>query len=109
MKSAKDYAALHSELPDPADVQSPADLPKAIIFTNHVKTTQIISNRLRRRYRNLPPGSIDYLHAHRTAKAKRRVMKDFRRGKIKILVATEAAGMVYQFFLIFSEHVLTDI
>ncbi|KAK6996301.1 hypothetical protein R3P38DRAFT_2473656, partial [Favolaschia claudopus] len=68
------------------------DLPKGIIFTNHVKKTQVLCRHIRRLYPNLR-GAIDFLHAHRTAKAKRRVMKQFRKGKIKLLVSTEAVGM----------------
>ncbi|KAF7328216.1 Bloom syndrome [Mycena venus] len=64
-----------------------------IVFTNAVKKTQIIKSHIRRLYPNVPARAFDFLHAHRTAKAKRRVMRDFRRGKIKILVATEAGGM----------------
>ncbi|KAJ6449366.1 P-loop containing nucleoside triphosphate hydrolase protein [Mycena sanguinolenta] len=63
MDSGKDYGAVNKQLPKPSDAS------------------------------NVPAHAIDFLHAHRTAKAKRRVMRDFRRGKIKILVATEAAGM----------------
>ncbi|KAJ7512821.1 P-loop containing nucleoside triphosphate hydrolase protein, partial [Mycena galericulata] len=93
MNSAKDYGAVYTHLPDPSEVHSAKDLPKSAIFCNHVKKTQVLARLLRNRYAHLPRGTIDFLHAHRTAKAKRRVMKDFRRGKIKILVATEAAGM----------------
>ncbi|KAK6993268.1 P-loop containing nucleoside triphosphate hydrolase protein [Favolaschia claudopus] len=91
MNGGKDYSAVSNHLPDPKDVQSLDDLPQGIIFTNHVKT-QVLCRHLRRRYPHLR-GAIDLLHAHRTAKAKRRVMKQFRKGKIKLLVATEAAGM----------------
>ncbi|KAJ7670871.1 P-loop containing nucleoside triphosphate hydrolase protein [Mycena polygramma] len=93
MRGAKDYSALDKELPDPSTVHTLADVPKSIVSTNAVKKTQVITRHLRRLYPNLPRSAIDFLHAHRTAKAKRRVMKQFRKGKIKILVATEAAGM----------------
>ncbi|KAJ7260767.1 P-loop containing nucleoside triphosphate hydrolase protein [Mycena rebaudengoi] len=93
MKGSKDYDALNGQLPDPSTVHSPADLPKTITFTNAIKKTQVICRHLRRLYPNLPRNSIDFLHAHRSAKAKRRIMKQFRKGKIRILVATEAAGM----------------
>ncbi|KAJ6582551.1 P-loop containing nucleoside triphosphate hydrolase protein [Mycena vulgaris] len=93
MNGSKDYAALDPVLPSPADVQSADDLPKATIFTNNVKKTQVICRHVRRLYPHLR-GAIDFLHAHRSVKAKRRVMKQFRKGKIKILIATEAAGMV---------------
>lgn len=97
MNGGKDYTAIDPHLPDPAEVHSVDDLPKAIVFTNAVKKTQVICRHLRRRYSHLR-GAIDFLHAHRTAKSKRRIMKEFRKGKIKILVATEAAGMVRIFF-----------
>ncbi|KAJ7774230.1 P-loop containing nucleoside triphosphate hydrolase protein [Mycena maculata] len=92
MNGGKDYAAIDPFLPNPADVKSLDDLPKTITFTNHVKKTQVLCRHVRRLYPNLR-GAIDFLHAHRTAKSKRRVMKQFRKGKIKILIATEAAGM----------------
>ncbi|KAJ6602109.1 P-loop containing nucleoside triphosphate hydrolase protein [Mycena sp. CBHHK59/15] len=92
MKSGKDYAAVNAHLPNPAEVTSMADVPKTIIFANNVKKTQILCSHLRRRYSQIKDG-IAFLHAHRTAKAKRRIMKEFRKGKIKFLVATEAAGM----------------
>jgi bloom syndrome protein len=37
---------------------------------------------------------VDYIHAHRSVKAKVRVMQRFRQGKIMVLIATEAARMV---------------
>ncbi|KAK7043414.1 bloom syndrome, partial [Favolaschia claudopus] len=93
MNSSKDYKAVEDEFPKPETVQSIADIKKSIVFTDAVKKTQVLCRRLRRRYPQLPRGAIDFLHAHRTAKAKRRIMKQFRKGKIKILVSTEAAGM----------------
>ncbi|KAJ7222321.1 P-loop containing nucleoside triphosphate hydrolase protein [Mycena pura] len=93
MNSAKDYDALNTVLPDPFTLKFIADAPKSLIFTNAIKKTQIICRHLRRLYPHLPRSAFDFLHAHRTAKAKRRVMKQFRKGKIKFLVATEAAGM----------------
>ncbi|KAJ6448998.1 hypothetical protein C8R45DRAFT_1224523 [Mycena sanguinolenta] len=95
MNSAKDYSAVDAFFPPPSEVHTPADLPKSMVFTNVIKKTQILCRHLRRLYPNLPRSSIDFLHAHRTSKAKRRIMKEFRKGKIKILVSTEAAGMGY--------------
>ncbi|KAJ7875583.1 P-loop containing nucleoside triphosphate hydrolase protein [Mycena olivaceomarginata] len=93
MKSSRDYGAVDAQLPDPATIHTPADMPKTMVFTNAIKKTQILCRHIRQLFPNLPRHSIDFLHAHRTAKAKRRIMKQFRKGKIKILVATEAAGM----------------
>ncbi|KAK7008277.1 bloom syndrome [Favolaschia claudopus] len=93
MNGGKDYSAVDTHLPDPNDVKSRDDLPKGLIFTNHVKKTQILCRHIRRRYPHLR-GAIDFIHAHRSAKAKRRVMNQFRKGKIKLLISTEATGMV---------------
>lgn len=45
-------------------------------------------------------GRIDFLHAGRTRRAKRKVMNDFKDGKLDILCATEIAGMVCNSFMI---------
>jgi bloom syndrome protein len=94
MDSSKDYEAIHKILPDPNKITTADDFEKTIIFTNTVNSTQVICRDLWKRYGRQWHHYIDFLHANRTAKAKQRVMKLFRKGKIKILVATEAAGMV---------------
>ncbi|RDB26965.1 Bloom syndrome [Hypsizygus marmoreus] len=93
MDGAKDFAAVREHLPCPDQVTSPEDFKKTIIFTNVVNDTQILCRDLRKHYDNKYDDSIAYLHANRTTKAKRRIMKWFLKGKIKILIATEAAGM----------------
>lgn len=67
---------------------------KQIVFTNSRKAAQLGCKRVRQFYARNLRGQVDYLHAYRTAKAKARVMRRFRQGKIRILIATEAAGMV---------------
>jgi bloom syndrome protein len=94
MDSSKDYKAIYDVLPDPNSISSGDDIPKAIIFTNTVNATQVLCHDVRQHYGPKFRHHIDFLHAHRTTKAKRRVMKLFRKGVIKILIATEAAGMV---------------
>lgn len=94
INSTKDFAGLHAALPDPQSVNSPDDLPKTIVFTNSVNLSPIICRDPRNHYGAQFASSIDYLHAHHTTQGKQRVMKRFNEGKIKILIATEAAGMV---------------
>ena len=76
------------------DAESPKDLPKTIIFTNAVNTTQFISHHIHKQFMWHFQSSIDFLHAQQTVRAKNRVMKWFQHEKIRILVATEVAGMV---------------
>ncbi|KIL55563.1 hypothetical protein M378DRAFT_134069 [Amanita muscaria Koide BX008] len=93
MDGSNDYKAIYDILPDPNAISSGEDLPKTIIFTNSVNATQHLCRDLRQHYGYFFHPHIDFLHAHRTAKAKRRIMKLFRQGMIKLLIATEAAGM----------------
>ena len=94
MDGSNDYKAIHSILPDPTTLSTAATPPKTLIFTNAVNLTQVVSRDLRLYYRPSYYQHISFLHAYRTAKAKYRVMKLFKEGTIRILVATEAAGMV---------------
>ena len=94
MNSSKDFSAVHTLLPDPNKIMTPKDLPHTIIFTNSINNTQTICWDLQRCFRSQFCRHIDYLHAHRTRKAKWRVMKHFWKWRVLILIATEAAGMV---------------
>jgi superfamily II DNA helicase RecQ len=94
MDGSTDYKAIYDVLPDPNTIMSAKDLPKTIVFTNSVNAMQILCCDARQHYGASFRRHIDFLHAHRTANAKQRVMKLFRKGVIKLLIATEAAGMV---------------
>lgn len=97
MKNQKDFEALKNLVA--VGITSPDDLTKTIIFTNSIRLTM----QIRRYLREILPSSchsyVDAFHALRASKAKHRVMKNFRAGNVKILVATEAAGMVRSAFL----------
>lgn len=79
-----------------AEASTPEGFKHRIIFSNTVEGTLKIVKSLRQ---HLPEDSqhkwdIAYFHSHRDAETRNQVMEDFGSGKIKILVATEAAGMV---------------
>ncbi|KAJ7092198.1 P-loop containing nucleoside triphosphate hydrolase protein [Mycena epipterygia] len=100
MKSVTDYDALNAPLPNPTTVNSFEELPKAIVFTNSapcsfytVKKTHQICQHICKLYGSRFDENIAFLDAHRTRRAKRTAMRKFRQGKIRILVATETAGM----------------
>lgn len=93
MDNAKDFKALLNVLPTPEEVSSLSS-PKSLVFVNAVKVTQSLVREVRDHYGPVFHDKVDFLHAHRTRKAKNRVMKRFRRGRVRILIATEAAGMV---------------
>lgn len=92
INNAEDYDALKPLLTK--DVKTPADLKKTLVFMNTRMGCQIACRYARSLFGPEFHSSIDFLHAHRTKRAKRRVMKEFRQGKIKVLFGTEAVGMV---------------
>lgn len=92
MKGSNDLPALKDHLNLSAG--TPAEIPKTLIFMNSVKLTQHGCRFIREQYPSHWHQYIDYIHAYRSRRDKRKVMRKFREGKIRILVATEAAGMV---------------
>jgi len=92
INGSDDYESLRSHLAE--GVSSADDFKKTIVFTNTVNGTQRTCKKVREFFPKSLRKYVDYLHAHRTPAAKKRVMRRFRQGKVKILIATEAAGMV---------------
>lgn len=92
INGSDDYEALRPLLAE--NVTRYEDLKKSIVFTNTVNATQTTCKKVRQFFPKHLRKYVSYLHAHRTPAAKRRVMRRFRQGKIMILIATEAAGMV---------------
>ena len=91
MRTANDFGALDF-LADEAYSGRP--LRRTIIFFNTrdlaYKGSQYLKQLVPEAYRN----EINFLHAGRNRRARRKVLRDFRKGEINILCATEAAGMV---------------
>ncbi|KAF8833152.1 P-loop containing nucleoside triphosphate hydrolase protein, partial [Paxillus ammoniavirescens] len=91
MRNASDYGALLELVVE--GVSSPEDLAKTIIFTNSIQKTLEIQRFLRSHLPIRCYPYIDIFHAHRTARSKHHTLEHFYQGHIKLLVATEAAGM----------------
>ena len=94
MESAVDYDALHAYLPSPSSAITATDFPKTIIFTNSIMKTQIICRHLRRLYSHSLFRVFSYFHALRSPRTKEYIMSQFCHNDIRVLIATEAAGMV---------------
>ncbi len=70
------------------------ELDRTIIYVNERDTAKDICEHL---WEVLPPeyhGQVDFIHSLRDPLTKQRVMRLFREGVIKVLIATEVAGMV---------------
>ena len=102
IKSARDYGALLSLIRP--NISGPEELPKTIIFTNSIQKTLEILRFLRD---NLPESCQPYLdifHALRSTNSKTDTLEKFQQSHTKVLVATEAAGMVKQYLFAFKPH-----
>ncbi|PIL28157.1 transporter [Ganoderma sinense ZZ0214-1] len=94
LENSLDFAALDALLPL-GTVSRAADVPKTIIFANSRRMTLRIWSYLCEKLRLPVAGRlpIAFLHAYRRQRARVRVMDAFVSGEVRILVATEAAGM----------------
>jgi RecG-like helicase len=90
--SAKDLGALNFVVDE---AKAGQDLIRTIIFFNKREVTYKAYLHLWKQLPDVLRPQIEFLHALRSSCAKNKVMKDFRAGNVKILCATEAAGMVH--------------
>ncbi|KAF9033337.1 P-loop containing nucleoside triphosphate hydrolase protein [Panaeolus papilionaceus] len=94
IKSNKDYTAVLPLLtPNGCLPSSSDDIIKTIIFVDSVSSTQLCAKKIQCLFPPHLHSHVDVLNALRSRRSKRRVMREFGSGKVKVLVATEAAGM----------------
>ena len=92
IKNSSDYSVLLDLVAK--GISGPDDLVKTIIFTNSIQKTLEIQRFLRQHLPTTCYPYIDTFHALRSARAKKHSLGHFQKEKTKMLVATEAAGMV---------------
>ncbi|KII90327.1 hypothetical protein PLICRDRAFT_106921 [Plicaturopsis crispa FD-325 SS-3] len=91
IKSTNDYTELKRLIT--TGVISPEDLEQTVVYIDSVTSTQHLVREIRSWFPNDFHDAIDCLSSRRTEFAKGDVMERFSKGVVKILVATEAAGM----------------
>ncbi|KII86510.1 hypothetical protein PLICRDRAFT_114420, partial [Plicaturopsis crispa FD-325 SS-3] len=91
IKSTNDYTELKRLIT--TGVISPEDLEQTVVYIDSVASTQHLVREIRSWFPNDFHDAIDCLSSRRTEFAKEDVMERFSKGVVKILVATEAAGM----------------
>ncbi|THU89188.1 P-loop containing nucleoside triphosphate hydrolase protein [Dendrothele bispora CBS 962.96] len=91
MNHAEDYEALLLHVNLKASTLD--ELDKTIVFVNTVRPTLKACRYLRDKLHPNLHSAVDYLHSYRSSRDKRKIMRRFRQGGIRILIATEAAGM----------------
>ncbi|KAH6885558.1 P-loop containing nucleoside triphosphate hydrolase protein [Coprinopsis sp. MPI-PUGE-AT-0042] len=92
---AKDYDTLLPLLTqnDTLPVGGPGDLMKTIVFMNSIPNLQQCACYIKSRLSPHLRQHVDVMHAIQRPHTKCHVMKDFCEARVKILIATEAAGM----------------
>ncbi|KAJ7055140.1 P-loop containing nucleoside triphosphate hydrolase protein [Mycena amicta] len=91
IKSSDDYEVLLQFLPDS---KTPAGhWPKTQIFVNTVLEAQVICAFLISKYPEALRSKFDFIHSLRTPTARRRRLRRFHRGAIKVLISTEIGSM----------------
>ncbi|CDO69447.1 hypothetical protein BN946_scf184817.g7 [Trametes cinnabarina] len=90
IKSASDYDALSFIV---EGAQHATDLPRTIVFVNELSKCHAAAHRLRQRVAEPLQSAIGHFHAKRAQSAKEEALEGFRDGRIRVLIATEAAGM----------------
>ncbi|KAH9857945.1 P-loop containing nucleoside triphosphate hydrolase protein [Lenzites betulinus] len=94
MDNSTDYGSLDRVLPL-RNISRPSDIPKTLVFANTRNATLAVwrhlCEQLRVPYTGQPP--ITFLHACRRKQAREKAMEQFTDGTVRVLVATEAAGM----------------
>lgn len=70
------------------------ELIRTVIYANSRDIVMKLFHHLRQQLSYPYQIQINFIHAFRSVQAKRKVMQNFRAGQLKILVATEVAGMV---------------
>lgn len=109
VKSPTDYDAILPLLSSTSEAPTAVEhLRKTIVFVNSVIGSQALARHIKEQLPEALRGCVDVLHAQRTPRAKRRVMKNFRDGKTLILIATEAAGMVSHAHSHVEQELMTD-
>ncbi|KAJ8481720.1 hypothetical protein ONZ51_g5811 [Trametes cubensis] len=90
MSSASDYSALDFVV---ENAKEPRDLPRTIVFVNTLNRCHAAVHRLRQRVPEALKACIGFYHAKRASASKVDTWAKFVDGRIRVLVATEAAGM----------------
>lgn len=99
MKAAKsDLEALEFLIPPHEWEDAIIELAQSMVFFDDINLAMEALEYLRDRLPRSSRGAIALYHSRRSKRSKRIIMEKFRKGEIKILLTTEAAGMVRVFF-----------
>ncbi|KAI9069772.1 P-loop containing nucleoside triphosphate hydrolase protein, partial [Trametes sanguinea] len=90
MKSGSDYSALDFIV---KGVKEAKDIPRTLVFVDEIHKCHAVTHRLRGIAGEHLRDYVKFYHAQRVQSAKDDVLELFRNGQVRVLIATEAAGM----------------
>ncbi|KAJ8518979.1 hypothetical protein ONZ45_g4049 [Pleurotus djamor] len=91
--ATNDYASLSFLFPENPSRRKAKAIPPTFVFLDDINLGMEVIKWLRDRIGEQNRDRIHFYHSRRSARGKKRMLKRFRRGKIRVLLTTEAAGM----------------
>lgn len=88
----RDYKAVEEHFKGP--YRTKEDIQKTMIFVDDRMEAHQVCKRIRSQLPKCLRRYVDFYHAYRAPRVKREILRKFRRGRRRVLVCTEAAGMV---------------
>lgn len=107
LKNATDFEAL-DDVFNFASIHMPSDIPKTLVFANTRAIVQQLWRYIRLRLDPHLHYTVDFMHGLRSKRGKRQTMNRFVTSEVRILIATEAVGMVRENQCPGSMHFLTE-
>ncbi len=92
IKNQQDFEALKEFFT--ATYEKREDIPKTAIYIDRCLSTQIVAKEIRSWLPSHLHDAVAYFHSHRNDRAKKSTLEAFLQGDHRVVIATEAAGMV---------------
>ncbi len=89
----------------PSDATSPNDIEQTIIYVNGRMTAELIEEFFRNNCPGFPPDFVEFYHRHVHQDEKDRIHEHLSNGQLRIVIATDALGMVCYFTMMLIEKV----
>ncbi len=87
----------------PSNATSPEDIEQTIIYVNGRMTAELIEEFFRNNCPDFPPDFVEFYHRHVHQDEKDRIHERLSNGKLRIIIATDALGMVQYFIVMLVE------
>ncbi len=87
----------------PSNATSPEDIEQTIIYVNGRMTAELIEEFFCNNSPDFPPDFVEFYHWHVHQDEKDRIHECLSNGKLRIIITTDALGMVQYFIVMLVE------